>query len=129
MTIKFLSLIFIAVLSMQISCSPGLKRQIEKKPAPPLIVKLKLIPRAIKIVAGHTTRFSVMAFDRNDRRVNITADWKLLNSKNAVGTLDSVRGGIVTFTAEVPGTATLEACYGEYKASAEIEVLQNRKKR
>ena len=126
---KFSSLVFIAFLSVLISCSSVSNRQVEKKPALPAIIKLKLKPRAIKIIAGYKARFTVIGFDDKNRQVNIAADWKLINSKNTVGTLDNVKSGIVTFTAETPGTATLEACYGGYNASADIEVIQNRGKR
>ena len=123
---KILTLITVAAFAALIGCASGANSKAETKPTESTVVKLKLTPVSGKVAVGSTMQFSVIGVDAKDKPVVIIANWKLTGSKTVIGTIDTVKGEKVTFTAKAPGTVTLEAEYNNLKASAAIEVVKKK---
>jgi hypothetical protein len=124
---KILTLLSAAAVITAVGCASKPDTQVKKdtvvKVEQKAVVKLKLTPLSGKVTIGSTMKFEVTGLDAAGKTVNVSADWKLTGGKTAVGTLDTTKGNVVTFTAKAAGNATLETEYNNIKASAAIEVI------
>jgi len=122
---KILTLISAAAFITAAGCTQK-TNNIVKKDTPGItthsdVVKLKIRPFDVKVVAGKTVLFDATGLDAEGQKIIISGNWKL--SDNSAGTLNSTRGNKVTFTAKEPGKTILEAEYNNLKDSVNIEVV------
>jgi hypothetical protein len=102
----------------------NVRRDTVVKPVVINVAKIQIKPYHARITAGHKANFQVEGIDAAGKKINLTADWKIIEGKTDIGTLDKVSGNKVSLTTEKPGSITIMAEYYNHKATAAVEVVK-----
>jgi uncharacterized cupredoxin-like copper-binding protein len=79
------------------------------------VVKLEIVPKEAKIVAGSTMHFEITAFDAAGNRQEVKTEWKVVGG---IGDVDPSG----TFQARVAGDGKIVGSYEDVSTSADVRV-------